>query len=290
MQDMRRLYASGALAALLALAALPSLSQSSSAATIPHPAAQASVNPWTSPPLAAFLRSRSGDVTAGLYDPATGATYLYRPDHPEVTASMVKVDILADLLYESQQGHRALSPTEQSLATSMIEDSDNTAAQQLWNDIGGFGTSTRVTGTGGYYAIQDFNRLLGFNQTITNWGWGLMQTTPADYLRLLQALDSANSPLSSSSRSYENTLMRSVTPSQRFGLPTGVPSSAQVEVKNGWYPEPTGWQINSCAHVQLGAINYLAVIMTARNPNEDYGMATVDDVGRLLWAFESAHK
>lgn len=261
---------------------------STSTTTTVHSPPLAPRNPWTYGPIASFLRTRTDDLTGGIYDLRTRRTYLYRPSHPEVTASMVKIDILADLLYEAQRARRSLSPAELALATSMIEYSDNNAAQKLWNDIGGFGLSSRLSGTGGYYAISSFNHLLGFTQTITNWGWGLMRTTPADYLKLLRAITEPNSILDPSSRALINSLMYRVTPSQRFGL-GDLPSEVKVELKNGWYPEPTGWQVNTCGLTSYRSTDYLAVIMTAQNPDETYAISTVNDLAGLLFTYEQHH-
>jgi len=54
-----------------------------------------------------------------------------------------------------------------------------------------------------------------------------------------------------------------------------------VGVKNGWYLEKaTGWQVNTAGYVHLGRTYYLAVVMTASNPSEDYGREVVDRVSR----------
>ncbi len=203
---------------------------------------------------------------------------------------MSKIDILATLLREAQVQRRALSPAEQRLATSMIEVSDNVAAQRLWNDVGGLGLSRRVRGvSGGYYAVGDFNARLGFTHTTTSWGWGLMTTTPADFLRLLAAIWLPGPTLAPASQAYERGLMEGVAASQRFGVPNGVPSRAVVGVKDGWYKERvTGWQVNSAGYVHLGAVTYLAVVMTGYNPDEHYGIDTVNTLGLLLWRFERA--
>ena len=234
------------------------------------------------------LASCPSTVTAALYVPASARTYVYHPGVREVTASMVKIDILGALLAEAQSDHRALSTAESSLAVSMIEESDNVAAQRLWNDIGGFGLTARRRGTGGYYAIQSFNERLGFRQTQTNWAWGLMDTTPLDYLRLLRAIWLSSTVLAPASQRYEQSLMEGVVAYQRFGIPNGVPSGAVVGVKDGWYPEPTGWQVNSAGYVHRGAVTYLAVIMTGDNLDEACGLNTVNNFGALLWRFESA--
>ena len=244
-------------------------------------------NPFKSPAVASYLRSRTDDLTAGLYDVATGQTFLYRPGVPEVTASMSKIDILATLLHEAQVSRRALTPAEQTLATSMIEVSDNKAAQRLWNDVGGFGLSRRTTGAGGTFAVGAFNESLGFRHTTTNWGWGLMATTPADFLKLLAAIWLRGPVLTPASQAYERGLMEGVAASQRFGVPNGVPSRAVVGVKDGWYDEKdTGWQVNSAGYVHLGPVTYLAVVMTGHNPDEVYGIDTVNTLGLLLWRTE----
>ena len=199
---------------------------------------------------------------------------------------MVKIDILGDLLYEKSSHHEVLSSAERQISAAMIDDSDNTSAQELWNDIGGFGLSTKTSGTGGYYAIQSFNHQIGFTETATNWGWGLMATTPHDFLALLRAIWLPGRVLTTTDRSYEQGLMRNVVPSQRFGIPSGPPKTAVVGVKNGWYPEPTGWQLNSAGYVHFSRTTYLAVIMTAYNPNEAYGLSTLNTLGSLLWRYE----
>jgi Beta-lactamase enzyme family len=244
-------------------------------------------DPFATASVARYLRSRRDDLTAGLYDVATGQTFLYRPGVPEVTASMSKIDILAVLLHEAQVQRRTLSPAEQRLAATMIEVSGNRAAQRLWNDVGGHGLSRRIAGSGGTYAVRAFNARLGLAHTVTDWGWGLMATTPADFLKLMAAIWLPGPTLPPSSQAYERGLMEGVTPSQRFGVPNGVPVRAVVGVKDGWYHErATGWQVNSAGYVHLGAVTYLAVVMTARNPDERYGIDTVNTVGELLWRAE----
>jgi hypothetical protein len=226
--------------------------------------------------VAQYLRSRTDDVTAALYDVSNGKTYLYRPGTPQLTASMVKIDILANLLYLDQLKGKAMSKHDATLATSMIEDSDNKAAQKLWLQIGQLPTSSA------------FNRLIGFKQTIANWGWGDTETTPRDQLTLLKTILFPNAVLDAASRTFEQNLMENVADGQRFGIPTSVPDGAMVGVKNGWYPETlTGWQINTAGYVHLGHCYYLAVIMTAHNPNETYGLETINQISHMFWNFES---
>jgi hypothetical protein len=233
-------------------------------------------DPFNVRSIARYLRSRSDDVTAALFDVRTGKTYLYRAGKPQITASMVKIDILATLLYLDQEREKAMTARDIKLSTSMIEDSDNKAAQKLWVQIGQLP------------ALSQFDQLIGFHQSVLSWGWGDTFTTPLDQLALLKTILFPNKVLDSSSQAYEQNLMQSVLGSQRFGIPTAVPTRATVGVKNGWYPETaTGWQLNSAGYVHLGRCYYLAVVMTAENPTEQYGLATIDQIGHMFWNFES---
>jgi hypothetical protein len=234
-------------------------------------------DPFHSASLAAYLATRTDNVTAALYDVTTHQTFIYRPDILEVTASMEKMDILAVLLWERQNEHRALTAKETALATKMIEYSDNNAAEQLWVDVGQLPS------------VTTFNDDLHYTQSVTNWDWGLFDTTPRDQLNLLKTILFPNTYLDAASQEYEQDLMENVVDYERFGIPTGVPVRAIVGVKNGWYPESTtGWQVNTAGYVHLGKTYYLAVVMTASNPSEAYGKLVVDRVAQAFWNFESS--
>jgi hypothetical protein len=224
------------------------------------------------PALASYLEHRTNVVTAAVYDVRSGRTYFYNYGVHEVTASMVKIDILADLLWEAQQAHRPLTTRENSLAIKMIDDSNNGAANLLWNDIGGRDS------------LDAFNAMIGFKQTLPNYDWGEIETTPRDQLELLKVIVLPNSVLNTASRTYEMTLMKDVIASERFGLGWGSPPRVTVGLKDGYYPETTtGWQINTTGFVQYNGRQYLATIMCSNNPDETYGIQTVTTIAHLLW-------
>lgn len=234
-------------------------------------------DPFHSASLTRYLATRTDNVTAALYNVNTQQTYLYRPGIDEVTASMEKIDILAVLLWEAQHEHRYLTASEEALATKMIEYSDNNAAESLWVQIGQLPS------------VTEFNHDLHYSQSVTSWDWGQFDTTPRDQLKLLKTILLPNSYLNAGSQEYEQDLMENVVDYEHWGIPTGVPTGATVGVKNGWYPETTtGWQINTAGYVHLGTTYYLAVIMTASNPSEGYGIEVVDRVAQAFWNFESS--
>ena len=74
---------------------------------------------------------------AAVYDVAAGQTWTLGPQHPQAEASIVKLDILCTLLYQDQRDGHAPSDADRTLITSMIESSDNDAAQHLYEEVGG---------------------------------------------------------------------------------------------------------------------------------------------------------
>ena len=59
--------------------------------------------------ITSYLDTRQGDITMALFDAVNGQTSLYRPGVTQTTASIIKVDILATLLYHAQQAHQPLT-------------------------------------------------------------------------------------------------------------------------------------------------------------------------------------
>jgi hypothetical protein len=230
--------------------------------------------PRASDPFSAGLRRwlahRSGDITAAVENLQGDRTWLYRAGHPEHTASIVKVDILATLLHE-RQSDGGLSAEDRELATGMIESSNDDDATDLWN------------AAGGARAVQSFDDALGMHQTTTNAAWGLTDTTPQDQLRLLRAVLFAGPQLTPASRDYEYGLMRSIIPYDTWGVTAGPEQHAKVAFKNGWLPDPVRWQVNSIGSVRGDGRHYLIAVMSAGNPTWDYGIDTIKRISQTTW-------
>jgi hypothetical protein len=189
------------------------------------------------------------------------------------TASIVKVAILATLLHRHEEDGTELSSYQRSLATQMIEDSDNNAATALWDDDGG------ATG------VQEFVDAAGMNDTTAGPGgyWGLTRTTAADQVRLLTLLVTPNGLLDASSRAYILGLMHSVTPEQAWGITAGAASGVTVAVKNGWLDDDNGgWHINSLGVFTGGRHTYVMAVTTDDNPSEDYGIGTIETIAAAV--------
>jgi beta-lactamase class A len=223
----------------------------------------------------AFLASRSGDITAAVYDIKTKQMFIYRPGVHGAEASIAKVDILATALHAAQLQGTALSVEEQELATGAIEESDNDDAQALWDDVGGNS------------AIGAFNAEIGMTQTVLDpeGAWGLYESTARDQIRLLRHVVLPNRTLNKASRSYEARLMRNVDAAQGWGVSGGVPATATVALKNGWLPVGPGWEINSIGRIRGRRCDYLMAVLTSDDSSMAYGVQTVEGMSGLVWKY-----
>lgn len=187
------------------------------------------------------------------------------------TASIVKVDILATLLLDAQDGGTPLTAKQRKLAAAMIRNSDNDATNALWKTIGG---------TAGLDAA---NKRLGLKATHgdKDGHWGLTRTTAADQTVLLEAvLGDARSPLNTHSRDYLRSLMSTVKADQRWGISAadGKRAAAEPPLKNGWLSRSeTGlWDINSIGRVDHGGRTLLVAVLSDGQPTYRKGVDLVE--------------
>ena len=222
----------------------------------------------------AGLRGRNGSHSVSVYDRVTGLSCLYNGSKHFDSASIVKAIILGALLRWHQQTKTSLSSWEQNEATLMIEQSDNDAASDLWDELG-------------MSNLQHFLNLAGMGQTQLGQDgeWGLTQVTAHDEMLLLKLLTASNSVLDANSRAYELNLMAHVTSWEAWGVTAGTPSDVTWHVKNGWLPDATGWHIDSIGAFTGHGKDYMMSVLsdnTDMNDDEQYGINTIEDVARLV--------
>jgi hypothetical protein len=223
------------------------------------------------PAIAQYVAGRSDNVTVAVEDLNSGAILQFRPGLIENTASTLKVDILATLLVRAQSEGRTLTPTEQSLAVPMIEESLDSAADILWTELG----------PGAVGAVE---REAGMTSTVpaTDGIWGSTTTSALDRLDMVRTIVEPNGILSDPSRAYVLNLMEHITPSQDWGATGGVPPGVTVALKNG-FAVIHGWQINTEGWVNGDGRNYLIGVLTNDNSSENYGIATVNAISTIVW-------
>jgi hypothetical protein len=193
------------------------------------------------------------------------------------TASAVKVAILAALLDRAAPTAQ-LPAQEHANAHSMISISDNDAASRLWLSLGGAST------------MNAFFARLGMTQTTAGTGgrWGLTRTTAQDQLILLRTITYPNAAFGDAARAAVAETLADVVAWQRWGLTSGVPPEASVEIKNGWLPYDGGWLVNSLAHVHGTGRDYVMAVFTRDDPSMEDGVETVEGLSRLAWAAAAA--
>ena len=226
-------------------------------------------DPFDSAAMRRFLGGRSGNITAAVYDVASRRTFLLRPGVREYTASIAKVEILAALLARTQR-EGGLSTAQRQLAAAMIEESDNDAAQLLFEEVGGLPT------------LDALDARLRMTQTTQNWSWGLIETTPRDQLRLLRAIVLRKRFLSRASRRYALDLLEHVDPAQAWGVSSGPGAGVTVALKNGWDPTAGIWQVNSIGMIRGHGRRYLLAVMTSQ-PGYAYGVQTIEGISQIVW-------
>lgn len=223
--------------------------------------------------VAALDAATTGTASVYALNLDTGLVASYNPATAFVTASIVKVDLVAALLLRAQDAARELTATERSLATAAITASSNDAATSIYQAIGGAG------------GLASANARLGLVETTPRSSWGLTTTSAADQVRLLTALTSDNSPLTASSRAYLLGLMSEVCDDQDWGVTAAGDDDAPV--KNGWLPysgDGYAWEVNSIGIVTVGSQRVLIAVLTRHGATEASGIALVEQLSRLAAA------
>jgi len=226
------------------------------------------------PQVEQYLATRSSYVSAALFDVRNGQTYVLRPGVRFNTGSIVKVQIMGTLLRDLMQDHRTPTSEEAYRLQLMIEISDNDSATDLWNEVGGAD------------AVLDFDQAVGMTHTQPDVQgyWGDTQTTALDNVRLIRHFAFPNRVLDDEEREYGMSLLRHVTPSERWGVSYGVPDGVDVALKNGWLPIATGdWEINSIGVVHGSGRRYILALLSHQNPTMSYGVETLDHVSSMVW-------
>jgi hypothetical protein len=234
--------------------------------------------------VSALTSADGGDVSVAVENLGTGVAASYNVSDKYVTASIVKLDILCTLLYQAQLSGHAPSRSEVSLTTTMIENSNNDAAQHLFEDVGGAP------------AITAANKVFGLTDTAVEEGSvdeaGILlgrhdddRARPAPAVaagihdraphagrvepRLRQEPDGEMSNRTSGGES-----------ARRRTIPS--PSGSDYLLKNGWLPRRTTnlWEINSVGEVQHDGQQYLVAVLSSGNKTMDSGISVVQKLAQ----------
>jgi hypothetical protein len=218
--------------------------------------------------LAASLRAAVGGhlgrLSVGVIDASTGATAWYHAGRKYDTASIVKVDILAALLYLDQRAGRPVTRTDAGLAAEMIHDRSDTAAARLWQAIGGRGM-----------AVANGALLLRHTTLGPAGSWGMTRSTAADQLQLLEDLTAEKSALHSGARSYAVALLAGGIAAQRWGVAAAASPATAYAVSDGCRPDPRLWLADSIGVIQRDGHELLIAVLSAGNRTQAEGTRVV---------------
>ena len=221
-----------------------------------------------------YLDSRPGAVGVAVRLPGTGKSWTYtKTSASNVTASIVKVQIMAGVMMKAQDEGRELTEWEESKIVPMIRASDNDATTELFNHIGGRS------------GLQSVGDELGMTQTTADSGgrWGLTVTTAQDQTKLMEHFARTSDVLTQEHRIYGVRQMRQVNADQNWGVSAGPPSGA-VALKNGWLPRTDGWHVNSIGWQNHGSADYTIGVLTHDDPGAmDTQVTTIEGVSKIVW-------
>jgi beta-lactamase class A len=218
----------------------------------------------------AYARGRTGDIAFGVR--TAGHFYGYRPDHQEWSASVVKAMLLVAYLDLPSVRGRALRPAETAVLGPMIRISDNDDAQQIFDTVG-------------QGRLRALARRVGMTHFATNPVWGETHITARDQTRFFLHIDGDVTP---QHRSYAMRLLRSVTPSQRWGIGELAPSGWKLYFKGGW-GYGTGLEDNQVALLTRGCARVSIAVLTMYDGSHPYGKQTLKGIfGRLLRGFPTS--
>ncbi|TYB48470.1 serine hydrolase [Actinomadura chibensis] len=222
----------------------------------------------------AYVRGRPGKAGVMATDLRTGLSFGENEKGDFVTASVMKVDILASLVLQRQGGRGSLSADQRELAGHMIRESDNSAADALYSAAGGSD------------GVRKANRRLGLRDTTPFSGsWGSSLTSPSDQVLLLRTLVSETSPIGAPGRGYILGLMGSVLREQAWGVSAAARAGERVALKNGWTPvrhQGHGWAVNSVGRITGPDHDFLVAVCSGDSPTMEAGVATVEHMADMV--------
>jgi hypothetical protein len=214
-----------------------------------------------------YAHARGGDVSFAVVD-ELGRLHSYRSARVVPAASVLKAMLLVAYLRQPSVRARALTDADRRLLAPMIRWSDN-------------GTATTVRNLVGAAALERLARLAGMRHFRVRFPWGSSEITAAGQARFFYRVDRL---VPKRHRAYARTLLASVVPSQRWGIPPAKPRGWKIFFKGGWGPG-TGSVTHQVALLERGAQRVSLAVLTLGNPSHRYGTETIRGVAsRLLRA------
>jgi Beta-lactamase enzyme family len=211
-----------------------------------------------------YTDTRIGDVAFAVR--TDHRFYGYRPNHNEWSASVVKAMLLVTYLNEPGVRNRNLNIDDKQFLTPMITESDNIAAQHVFDTVG-------------QPALRALAGRVGMTHFATSPIWGETEITAADQTRFFLHIDSF---IPARHRAYAMSLLSGIVPSQRWGIGEVAPKGWRLYFKGGW-GYGTGLLDHQVALLVRGCARVSIAVLTMHDGSHAYGKDTLKGIfARLL--------
>jgi Beta-lactamase enzyme family len=219
-----------------------------------------------------YSDTRRGDIAFAVR--TEHRFYGYRPDHVEWSASVVKAMLMVAYLDQPSVRDRDLAADDRSLLTPMIIESDNDAAQRVFDIVG-------------QTALRVLAHRVGMSHFGTSSIWGETQITAADQTRFFLHIDRY---VPARHRAYAMSLLAGIVPSQRWGIAEVAPHGWKLYFKGGW-GYGTGLLDHQVALLVRGCARVSIAVLTMYDGSHAYGKETLKGIfARLLRGLPTARR
>jgi beta-lactamase class A len=186
-------------------------------------------------------------LSVAVEDISSGCRFGFGSQDYFPTASVVKAEIMGAVFLHLQDiGETTLPRSLEPVMYAMIHDSDNDAATQLYDWLGGS------------WALQSYGERLGLTNTQNGGrGWGVDATTSDDQLTLLRSLLDGGGVLNDAWVAEARRFMGNIASGQAWGVSAGLPQGAKAYLKNGWFLAEPGTTFGPVGYLRENSIGLI---------------------------------
>jgi len=211
----------------------------------------------------AYAEQRPGVVSFAVR--TDGRFWGHRTTRGVPSASVLKAMLLVAYLRRGDVRARPLRRADKRLLAPMVRRSDDVTATRVRG----------IVGDAGLYRLAKVARMQRFKTAPI---WGMSRVDARDQTRFFLHIDRFVPPRH---RSYAMTLLRTVVPSQRWGVGRATPDGWRISFKGGW-GSGSGAVDHQVALLQRGDLRVSVAIMTTSNGSHAAGKRTLEGVARRL--------
>ena len=212
-----------------------------------------------------YARRRSGEVSFAIID-LEGDMHKLHAAGTAPSASVFKAMLLATYLRKGDVRDRRLSDDERDLLRPMIQRSDNETASTVDDIVG----ARRIDRLARDANMRDWRYHHG--------AWGLSRISARDQARFFYRYERY---VPARHEPFARKLLRSIVPSQRWGVGQVRPDGWNLFFKGGWGTS-TGRVNHQVAFLERYRHRVALAILTEFNPSHGYGKRTLEGVAERL--------